>query len=190
MFKRPESGAKLMKNKYCVSSGSISEVYLQEGQVQYKKGTNWHFAESEPINLVDVTETVNVIYGLDAAGKVSRYDGSSKWNSVNDPHNHDIVALTSDITGHIYVVDNQGQVYKSNPNGVNWNNHDHLPASQIWKYVVREGDSLWKIAQHEYNTTDNVRTQGIVERIKNLNPGATSNWDKIYPGMSLNMPPR
>jgi LysM repeat protein len=191
-----ESGAKIMSSKYCASSTPFEEVYLQDGQIYLKQtGTNssWKAMDNEPVGLVDIVSYKTAIYGLDNKGKVLSYKGNGsttpQWSEIIDLNNHDIVSITCDSTGHIYPVDNQGDIYRSKASGDAWQLYDHLPILN-WKYTVKKGDSLWVIAQHEYHTTDNVRTQQIVEQIKKLNIGLVTNWDYIVPGMVLNMPPR
>ena len=58
------------------------------------------------------------------------------------------------------------------------------PTEATSEYVVKESDSLWRIAN------DQLGDPGAVETIKELNKAVLKGGDTIHPNMRLRLPPK
>jgi len=190
-----------MKYKYSANPvfDPLEAVFLQNGQVSILFWRTWYPIDNEPANLVDVVivPLLNIVCTIDKDGNFWKYPlfagKESKWSQ--DPTITNVLSLESDKDGLVYAVKDNGEVYYWDvSSGQMWNLiWSNIPDGEpdYWTYVVKEGDSLWKIVEIEYRTRTIRETSIIVEQIKQLNSElGVQNWSLIHTGLKLKMPPK
>jgi len=195
-----------MKYKYYINpvdEGALEVVFLQNGQISHLSYNTWYTLKNEPSNIVDIVVAAYsfVVCVIDKDGnfwsaRVQVSQENPKWQSDNEITN--VVSLESDKDGLVYAVKDNGEVYywdvlHPKPE-LRWNLiWSNIPDGEpdYWMYVVKEGDSLWKIVKTEYRTRTIRETSIIVEQIKQLNSElGIQNWSLIHPGLELKMLPK
>ena len=152
-------------------------------------------AHGEPANLVDIAIGQAGVYAFDTAGNVhgyNPYDGTGRWSK--DPDAKDVVGISSDSDGGIWVLNKKGEVYRAMRElggGIgSWTRMSNPTTkgfwSATWEYTVKPQDGIYQIIRAKYGVTDQPTLKRIADEVVRLNK--LPNENTISANQVLTMP--